>query len=242
MKKTKLKVDFNGSKQGFRIDITCDPAKRIYVLLLVRNGNTEGFYGATQLGDGEFWTTGPCWHRDWRILAYEYIDGEIIVVDEIVKKRYGIPHNFYLLGGESIETHFSWCNSIKEYCSKYQCIANVESEHADIISKSFPELNLYTDLPKSLLKPSYIGYNICKDDSYPNRLDWQAHRIDIQFYSWWNPRPPHDLTDKEIFNDIVYGPNYDDPFYDINRSPEQMIESLYLLDNFEAPPGFTPGN
>jgi hypothetical protein len=60
-------------------------------------------------------------------------------------------------------------------------------------------------------------------------LDWQTNRTDIQYYNWWHPKPPHNLTDKEIINEIIFGPDLLDPFFDIVRSSEETINSLYLI-------------
>jgi len=231
MKKTKITVDFNGTKQGLKVSCSCEPGKDIYILVLAKKNNLYNYYGATTLGDEMWWITGPAWYRDWKIIAYEFINGEAIIIDTIINNRYGKITNFYLLGGESIETHFTWCNTIKEYKEIFNCKAQIETEYADILSKSFPEIAFYTEMPSIALRPNNIGYNICRDLTLPNRQDWQSYRVDIQFYNWWHPRPPHNLTDKEIARDIIFGPDLKDPFFDINRSPEQTLESLYLILN-----------
>lgn len=227
--KTKVTVDFNGSRQGIRVSVKCDPNKEIYILALTKKGNLWNYFSAFTLSNDQWQVTGPNWHRDWKFICYEYIDGEAVIVDTIEKNRYGKTTNFYLLGGESIETHFIWCNTIKEYAEKFQCKINIESEYAGVLASSFPDFSFYTEMPKVTLRSNYIGYNICRDLNQPNRTDWQTNRIDIQFYNWWHPKPPHNLTDKEIIKDIIFGPDLSDPFFDITRSPEETISSLYLI-------------
>ena len=227
--KTKVIVDFNGSRQGIKVSVKCDPEIEIYVVMLTKKGNLWNYYGAATLSNDQWQVTGPNWHRDWKFVCYEFINGEATVIDTIEKNRYGTTTNFYLLGGESIETHFIWCNTIKEYAKKFQCKAQIETEYASVLANSFPEMVFYQEMPSIALRPNYIGYNVCRDLTQPNRLDWQTNRTDIQYYNWWHPKPPHNLTDKEIINEIIFGPDLLDPFFDIIRSSEETINSLYLI-------------
>ena len=227
--KTKITVDFNGSRQGLKLSAKCDPEKEIFILCLAKKGNIWNYFSSITLTNAQWQVIGPNWHRDWKFICYEYIDGEAVVIDVIENKRYGTTTNFYLLGGESIETHFIWCNTINEYAQKFQCKVHIESEYADALAPSFPNLEFYTEMPSVVLRSNYLGYNVCRDLTQPNRMDWQTNRIDIQFYNWWHPKPPHNLSDKEIVKDIIFGPDLSDPFFDINRSSEETIESLYLI-------------
>jgi len=228
--KTKVTIDFNGSQKGIVANCKCDPEKDIFILVLAKRKNLWGYYTSFRLKNNESFTTGPMWYRPTKFVVYEYIDGQALVIDEIENQRYGKTTNFYLLGGEDIATHFSWCTVVKEYSEKFNCKANIESEYADSLAPSFPTLNFYTKMPSVVLRPNYMGYNICRDLSEPNRTDIFTHKADIQYYNWWHPKPPHDMTDKDIARDIIFGPNLEDPIYDLTRSPEETISSLFVID------------
>ena len=95
--KTKVTVDFNGSRQGIKVSVKCDPEKEIYIVMLTKRGNLWNYYGATTLLNDQWQVTGPNWHRDWKFVCYEFIDGEAVVIDTIEKNRYGTTTNFYML-------------------------------------------------------------------------------------------------------------------------------------------------
>jgi len=228
--KTKVSVNFNGSREGIVVSCKCDPEKDIFVLVSCKRKNLWGYYSSLRLQNGESQVVGPCWYRPTKYTVYEYIDGEAVEIDRIENQRYGVTANVFLLGGEPIETHFTWCTVIKEYSEKFNCKVNVETEYAEVLSSSFPTLNFYSQMPKLVLRSNYIGYYICRDLSQPNRQDWQTHKADIQYYDWWHPRPPHDLSDKEIARDIIFGPDLTDPFFDLTRDPMTTIEGLYIID------------
>ena len=157
--KSKLIVNFNGTKEGITLSVKCDPGKTLYILALSKRGNLWGYSGAYSLSNDEVAWYGPLWYRPTKFQVYEMINGEVTQIDEITNERYGVTTNFYLLSGESIEAHFAWCNAIKEYSEKFNCKAQVESDYADVLASSFPELHFYTEMPKVALRSNYIGYN-----------------------------------------------------------------------------------
>jgi len=228
--KTKVSIDFNGSGNGIVVSCKCDPGKNIFILTQIKRKNVWGYHESIRLSDGETYITGPMWYAPTKYTVYEYIDGKAVEIDSIENKRYGVTTNFFLLGGEDIATHFTWCTVIQEYAKFFNCKAQIESEYAEVLSPSFPELNFYTKIPKVALRSSYMGFHICRDLNQPNRQDWQTHKTFIQYYNWWHPRPPHELSDKEIARDTIFGPDLSDPFFDITRSPEVTIESLFMID------------
>jgi hypothetical protein len=228
--KTKVTVDFNGSKSGILVSCKCDPEKDIFITVLAKRKNLWGYSTSFRLTHNQTFNTGPMWYRPTKFVVYEYIDGQAVVIDEIENQRYGKPANFYLLGGEDIATHFSWCTVIKEYSEKFNCKVNIESEYADSLSGSFPEMNFYTIIPDVALRSNYMGFNICRDLNQPNRTDIQTHKADIQYYNWWHSKPPHNMTDKDIARDIIFGPDLTDSFFDLKRSPEETIQSLFIID------------
>lgn len=230
--KTKLKVNFNGTNQGHILQVKTDPNKRIFVTQLVRKGHHSYCTGQYNLGNDEYINVGPCFYRDYHYKAYEWINGQAIVVDEVILKRYGTTHNFYLAGNEEIETHFAWVDEIQKYAETFNCAINVETKYNEQLSKSFPNLNFFLNMPEVMLRDNYIGYNIGRDYSFEERYDHFKHKTDIQFYSWFNPRPPHKLSDRELFSDIVYGPDLNNPIYGKNmedgKTAQQMLDLIFL--------------
>jgi hypothetical protein len=228
--KTKLLANFNGTKEGLTISVKADPNKEIFVTMLAKVGNIYNYFTGFAITSENYYIQGPNWNRQWKLLAYEWIDGKMTLVDEVNFNPYGSNINFYLQEGESLETHFSWAVSIQEYCEKFNCKGHIESEYAEIIEKSFSNLSFYKEMNSVTLKSTHLGFHIVKDFTFTDRTDYMPHRSDIQYYSWWNPRPPHNLTDKEIIHDIIYGPDYNDPMLRLNLEPQEMVGILSLLD------------
>jgi hypothetical protein len=69
--KTKITVDFNGSRQGIKVSVKCNPEKEIYIVMLTKRGNLWNYYGATTLSNDQWQVTGPNWHRDWKFNLIE---------------------------------------------------------------------------------------------------------------------------------------------------------------------------
>ena len=56
--------------------------------------------------------------------------------------------------------------------------AQVESDYADVLASSFPELHFYTEMPKVALRSNYIGYNICNAELQTSIFDT------LYFFPW----------------------------------------------------------
>lgn len=228
--KTKLIVDFNGTKNGVQISVKTDLNKTVFVTMLAKVQNTYNYCTGFGVDNNTVYTQGPNWNRGWKILAHEWIDGQITLIDEVTFNPYGANVNFYFQSGQSLETHFTWAVAVQEFCNKFQCKGYIESEHAEVIEKSFPQLLFYKEMNSVTLRKNHLGFHIVRDTTFTDRTDYMPHRMDIQFYSWWNPRPPHNLSDREVIDEILYGPDYNDSMLRLNLDPQEMVGTLYLLD------------